>query len=326
MRRFTTIAALLSSLSALPALAQDCKPLQLIDTIKMTTLENDGRRTVPVTVNGTPATFLLDTGGFITQLTIPGAEKTKVHVQKSGSVTLYDIAGNTSTQSAAADEFMIGRLKFARTRLFIMPPVDRVRPFEGLLAANMMINYDIELNFAENAMKYFLADHCEGKVIYWPTNAVGVVPIVLRDNAHIEVEVTLDDKTFEAIVDTGATDTVMEAQVAKNYFGVSGPASGDTVYNDDPKDLTYLHTFSKLSFGDITVTRPRVVIYPDRTREKDRTQQTGNRALRDSDYLVRPRLLIGMNILQRLHIYMAFKEKRFYVTPASAPAPQSPPP
>ena len=315
-----------TGLSSAPALAQDCKPLQLIDTIKMTTLENDGRRTIPVTVNGTPATFLIDTGGFISSLTPEGAAKTNLHVQKSGSVRLYSVDGDYSTQSAAAEEFMVGRLRFTKTRLFLLPPTERQRPFDGLLAANMMFGYEVELDFAENSMKYFLKDHCPGKVIYWPATAVGMVPIVLRDNAHVEVEVTLNDKNFEAIIDTGATDTFMTSLVAKNYFGVSGPGPGDRslfCWNRAHLSAYVRKTFLWRHHRDEL---PRVVIYPDRTRDNDRSQQTGNRALRDSDNLERPRLLIGMNILEKLRIFMSFGERRFYVTPASAPAAKPPAP
>ena len=33
-----------------------------------------------------------------------------------------------------------------------------------------------------------------------------------------------------------------------------------------------------------------------------------------------PVLTIGMDVLRKLHIYMAFKENKLYLTPASAPA------
>ena len=30
-------------------------------------------------------------------------------------------------------------------------------------------------------------------------------------------------------------------------------------------------------------------------------------------------MLIGMNILSKLHLYIAFREQKIYITPASAP-------
>jgi predicted aspartyl protease len=318
-----SLAILGASLSS-PALAQDCKPLQLIDTIPMTTLPGETRRTVPVSVDGTPLNLLLDTGGFATSVLPRAADKAKLHIQKSSDIKLYTIEGNSTSQTAAVEQFMIGRLRFSKTRLIVLPLEQmegKELPFDGLLAANMLFNYDIELNFADNSMRYFMTDHCPGKVIYWKPAAVGVVPIVLQDKAHIQVEVTLDGQTFDAVVDSGATATVMSSTMAKAFFGLDGPGADDQIVEgSDPKDPRYVHTFDKLSFGDITVLKPRITVYPDHFRDRDRTQQTGNRAMRDADDVKRAPLLIGMNILQRLHLYMAFGEKKFYVTPASTPA------
>ena len=33
-------------------------------------------------------------------------------------------------------------------------------------------------------------------------------------------------------------------------------------------------------------------------------------------------MLIGMNVLRHLHIYIAYKEQKIYITPAGAPAAQ----
>jgi hypothetical protein len=32
-------------------------------------------------------------------------------------------------------------------------------------------------------------------------------------------------------------------------------------------------------------------------------------------------MILGMDILHHLHLYIAYKEKKLYITPASAPAP-----
>lgn len=321
MKNRMIAAGLLLSALCTPALAQDCKPLRLIDTIKMTTLE-DGRRTIPVKVNGTELTMLLDTAGFISQISAEGASRANLHVQKSNdTLRMYNVSGQMSQQSAAVDELMIGRLRFSKTRLFVMSESNVPRQFDGLIAANMLFNYDIELDFTDNVMRYFMTDHCPGKVIHWKADAAGMVPIVLRDKGHIEVEIVLDGKKFEAIVDTGATDTFVSDLVAKYFLGAGDPSPETErfafmgIEND-----AYARNFSRMEFGDITVLNPRIVVYRDRFRDKDRTQQTGNRALRDSDNIPGAKLTIGMNILRRLHPYFAFGEKRLYVTPAAAAA------
>lgn len=39
-----------------------------------------------------------------------------------------------------------------------------------------MGKYDTELDFTGGKMNYFATDHCEGKVIYWPAQALAIFP------------------------------------------------------------------------------------------------------------------------------------------------------
>jgi hypothetical protein len=55
------------------------------------------------------------------------------------------------------------------------------------------------------------------------------------------------------------------------------------------------------------VTNPRLVVLPDAMGDKARTHL--------------PKMIIGMNILKHLHLYLAPREERLYVSAASAAVP-----
>jgi hypothetical protein len=55
------------------------------------------------------------------------------------------------------------------------------------------------------------------------------------------------------------------------------------------------------------------------TKDSDNGQQTGSRARRVDDDVDRPDMLIGMNVLNKLHLYIAFDERKLYVSEASTP-------
>ena len=80
--------------------------------------------------------------------------------------------------------------------------------FVGLLAADYMGKYDIELDFAGGKMNYFSPDHCEGQVVYWPSAAIAAVPMRFV-NHHLILDVMLDGKPQRAIIDTGAPQTTL---------------------------------------------------------------------------------------------------------------------
>jgi predicted aspartyl protease len=306
-----------------PALAADCAPLKLLSTLKMRPVDGkpDEVRTVPIDINDQTKKFLLDTGGALSQISRGAADDLKMDVLDSNGFQLYDVNGNMSRKSVTAEKFRVGRMLFTKVRL----PVSTFAgdEFDGILSSNMLINYDIDLDFPGNTMNYVSPDHCKGGILYWKAEQVGVVPITLVDNTRITVKVTLEGQTFDAFIDTGATHSVMSDQVAKYFFHVPLAAPGDRPIekiNGDPTLTGYLHTFSKLSFGGVEIDNPQIMILEDRmNRGGDRSQQTGNRARSNNANIILPKLVIGMNMLSDLHIYMSFAERRLYVTKGTDP-------
>jgi hypothetical protein len=66
------------------------------------------------------------------------------------------------------------------------------------------------------------------------------------------------------------------------------------------------------------------VVLPDKAGSKDPNNGfvTGTRTQKvDDPDSSDPVMLIGMNILGKLHLYVAFSENKIYMTPAAAPAP-----
>jgi len=52
----------------------------------------------------------------------------------------------------------------------------------------------------------------------------------------------------------------------------------------------------------------------------DKTPLQGSRVKTEKDFMDIPDMIIGMNVLRRLHLYIAFGEAKLYVTDASATA------
>lgn len=318
---FGSVALACASLLSTAALAADCGPLKLLSTIKMTPANNDPGevRLIPVTVNDQPKTFQFDTGGAMTQISRKAAEDLKLDIINS-NIQMYDVNGNISRKAAVADKLVVGRMAFSRVTM----PVTTFEGIDGLISSNMLVNYDIDLDFPNNTMNYISRDHCPGSVMYWKADAIGVAPMRLVDNTRLTVKVTLDGQTFDAFIDTGATKSVLSEKVAKYFFHIPLGASGDKLVdniNGDKSIKAYVHYFSKLTFGGVAIDNPQVVILEDRVnRNGDKAQQTGNRALSNNADIVLPNMVIGMNMLKDLHVYIAFGENRLYLTQTKTPA------
>ena len=305
--------AFLSALVCAPApaaIAADCS-LKLVNTIPVKVHEGL-RPLVPVTINGTPKQFLLDTGGAKTQISAEAADELKLPIS-GGNFKMLDLYGNASNRVASVENFGLGRLIDRNTRLPIMTFRDN-ELFSGLLAPDYMGRFDVELDFASGKMNYFSPDHCPGKVVYWPAAAIAAVPMQFLDS-HLVVDVSLDGHSFKAIVDTGATDTTLSMAEAKRVFDIT----------PDDRNKAFEHIFKKLSFEGLEVANPHVIVIPDKVGSNDPNNGfiTGTRTRRVDDRdSSDPAMLIGMNILSKLHLYIAFAENKIYITPASAPRPQ----
>lgn len=293
----------------------DCAPLHLLSSVKLEALNNGSSYLVPVNINGTSQKFVLDTGGYTTQISRATVNALGLP-EKSTRGEMIDAYGHMSDRAAMVAALDLGKMQWQNRWYQISPHPDLGDGVAGLLSTDLFARYDVDLDFGAGRLNYFSTDHCDGRVSYWPERPLAVIPMTLTGN-QITLPVTVDGKEMTAIVDTGATFTVMNADTARKTFGLVA-GSPDLPQTGSSSDLPiYHHTFEKLSFEGITVMNPKIGIVPDRMARKDRINDMvlGSRAQHKKQEVL-SELIIGMNVLKRLHIYIAYQESKLYVTPA----------
>lgn len=83
--------------------------------------------------------------------------------------------------------------------------------------------------------------------------------------------------------------------------------------------MQYRRAFASLKVGDVTVTNPLIEILPDAAEASFWRNHTG-KIDRDPIFGLRFQaapIILGMDILRKLHLYVAYGEKTLYVTPAN---------
>jgi predicted aspartyl protease len=318
--RIVCFALALAALFSGAAHAADCS-LKLANAIPLTMTQGNVRALVPVGINGTPQLFLLDTGGVATQISAPTAKALTLPIVEI-PLKLLDMYGNASEAGARVENLTLGHMHDTKTVLPIMTGLfgDQA-PFVGIFAPDYMGRYDVELDFAAGQMNYFRPDHCPGQVIHWPATAVTALPMKLKNN-HLVVEVMLDGHAVKAIIDTGAPNTTLTAAAARRLFGVAADTMDQIALGEQQGHKVFVHAFQKMSFDGLEVSNPRIVVLPDMVGSKDVNNGyvTGSHLQRVDDLdPTEPPMLIGMNILTKLHLFLDFSEDKIYVTPASPP-------
>lgn len=320
--RAATIALLGGLLGCPSALADDCEPQSRITTLQMEPTTDRREEFVPARIQGVRKLMLLDTGGAMTEITTETTDELHL-VRRRGNFRLYDMYGEFSDHFAEGS-LEVTPLKADAVALAIAPGrrlFGDDTAIAGVLAPDILKNYDVDLDFGADTMTLFEPDHCPGKVIYWKADSVAVVPMRVLHSGHIIVPVTLDGKRVMATLDTGAYNTTLSIPFAESVFGlklgtVDTPRVGNLLGKESA--ATYRHVFQTLAFGDIEVKNLQVQIIPDLLHQvlvDASTPPTGTR-IRDPRKLEADAgMLIGMNILRHFHVYIAYKEEKLYITP-----------
>ncbi len=305
------------------AQAQQCG--NLVRALSVDLEDHGSYFAVPLTINGTPRRYLLDTGGALTQISLDTIKAMGMTPQPSRFV-MYDMYGNKNSGQIRADIGLGGQtIKNREMQVTGMGGLD------GIFAADLMQNFDIDIDFAAKKLNYFLTDHCDGRVVYWPASVIASVPFhgwTINGDSHMNVTVKLDGHDVPAIIDTGASTSTLDADTARQLFDLTADSPGAVVKGTmaGTSRKVFGWTFKTLEIGSIVIRDPRLDVLPNlmgkgRGDREDIAADSHIQRITDG---MQPTMLIGMETLRKLHLYIAFKERKLYLTAGSDQTTQRP--
>ena len=293
---------------------------------------------MPVTVNGSPRTLLVNTEYKESRLSRATVKDLSLSPRSFGKMLALN--GQVTNGYMVTVDLGVGASLLKGTEMLID---ENAGPFDGEFSSDLMQRYDIEMDFTARKLNYFLPEHCEGKVVYWPTTGFTSIPIRgwgarLADTSAMNhtgmtphpqgltVTVSIDGHDVPATINTNLAQTTMDSDTAHELFGLTADSPG--VVQLGSLDGTQSHrrfgyTFKTLSFGGVTLHDPHIAMAPDLlgTKSTDMIQADSHIQRRSEDRLATMR--IGMDILRNLHLYIATNEQKLYLT--LAPQPPGPP-
>lgn len=321
----------LACLFAAPAFGQDAaaapctKKLTMLNEIQMES-KGTGPSLVPVEINGTRQNLTFATAGTTTQLTEQAAKDLKLEITR-GDTVLYDDNGTAYRNQVTVAKLAMGSLQGSNVHIPVSPAgrggrgggggdeggfggggFGGGRGGSGLFSLNHMLPYDVDVDFGNDKLRFFDQDHCPGGVLYWQASFVGVAPITV-EAGRVTIPAELDGKSMTAVIDTAAMVTSIKMPLAEKLMGLE-PV---------PDDKRYTHTFASLRLGSLGLRNISVTVVPVIVMEGASAVATArNRSIAVQSAVAKPEIIIGMDLLRKLHIYMAFGEKKLFLTPASA--------
>jgi predicted aspartyl protease len=288
-------------------------------------------KTLPITVSGlqatvegrindSPVSFSIDSGAWSTVLFRKTAERLDLFFGHSGR-TAYGVGGETMQYEGYVKELAIGPVTGKRLRLPIIWESSERLTADGSVGADFLFQRDLELNMAEHYVKFFYPIDCDGDVFlaYWNKNA-SVVPMsdIGPNDVRKVVKVQVNDAWMEALVDTGATRSVIDLKAASRA-GIT-PQSPGVLKTANLAGIgkggseAWIAPIKSFAIGDETVTNVKMVIADIFGSARDEMRGRARDALDDQ-----PEMILGADFLQSHRVLFANSQRRLYFSYTGGP-------
>lgn len=223
---------------------------------------------VSVALNDEATPMLLDTGAGRTLLTAAAVQRGNLPQDEWVSTPLRG-AGNRIEEhrNATLRSVALGGVKLRQRGLAQTISVavtaqllDARGEIAGLLGADLLSNYDLELDFTAGRLTLYAVAGCAGRFLPW-TAAYDAIPARLLPGHALLIPVMVDGRTLDAQVDTGSTDSLIDAR-GLHRLGITQAALAHDPTNPSVgiggTFLEQRHQFAELRIGAERIAAPSI--------------------------------------------------------------------
>ena len=180
------------------------------------------------TINGTPATLLIDTGSDQTHMTMNAATRRDMNVFMTGRY-IEGIGGFSRLYSARLKDFSIGPAHAGRRpELTVIGSTTFTPSYDGIVGAPFLLQADLELDLRAKRMKFYRPLECrKTELLLWKENTVVLPAVGGYDNSpNPHFKVVVNGKELDAVIDSGAHRSFLMLSAAKKAgIDVNGPGA-----------------------------------------------------------------------------------------------------
>jgi predicted aspartyl protease len=222
----------------------------------------------PVDVNGIPGLFILDTGAAQTVVTPEAVDRFKLALDEWTATTMRGVGGierrrNADPRSVELGGVALHRRSLARDATLrvasLKLPVVGGQRVDGLLGRDFLSAFDLDLDFSRRKLTLYEVRGCTGQFLPW-TELYSSIPVQNPTESAILVPVELDGVRLRALLDSGASETLVAAP------GMARLGLGIDRLRDDPHQIAggvgphsvtmWHHRFQTLQIGDEAMATP----------------------------------------------------------------------
>lgn len=234
----------------------------------------EGRLLVPLLVNGTPVTVILDTGADRTLLTEATVQQIGVKRDEWVSSTVVGVGGYERRRNADPSSLALGSLSLHRHTLAAdntvtvgTIPVTRVagRVIGGLLGQDFLSAFDLAFDLPARSVTLYEVQGCSGRFLPW-TTPYAAIQATQPFGKRLVFPVTLDRHTLQTALDTGASVSLVIApglmRLGLTPAMLAQDPQATIVGVGNGRLAIRHHRFAELRIGDETLRNPLLWTVP----------------------------------------------------------------
>lgn len=306
------------------ALADDCPVLKQLGKIQLQPRGNLWG--MPVLINGTPKVMMLDTGTGHTLITPETVEELHLPKRPTSNALLLSSTGERSYGYTNITSLALGTAVQIPNYQYIIDvplPKGAKRPdtaAAGSVGLELLSLFDFDMDLKNGVFNIFGVDHCAGQVVYWKTDAAMIVPFSWDSQGRIRLKVTLDGTQLYAVLDTTSPDDTLNLDYYKSLtkFDETAP-DVQLVGTAGDGGKIYRHTFGLLDLGGIGLKNASILVREDKLKQVNRASTNGASNMHNTASSREPDITLGVATIAKLHVYVASKEEKLYISAAPAP-------
>lgn len=260
-------------------------------------------------IDGSKAIMLVDTGSSVNMITRATADKRHLPLMQSGTYA-QGAGGATVLYGVKLKDFAAGPAHSGKSGMPVIGEMSMQQHFDAIVGAEFLLQADMELALTSRQLKFFRASDCRDTFLaYWDKDAMEI-PFTSSDSQNLNPQflVEINGKSFRAIIDTGASISVImehaaaEAGVNTDSPGVTLAGHFGGVGADQAKHWNA--NFATFSIGSETIANATIAIM-----QESSSGRSG----------MRPEVLLGRDFLRAHHILFAMSQQRLYVSYTGGP-------
>jgi predicted aspartyl protease len=258
--------------------------------------------TLPVEINGNRLRLILDTGAERTLLTETAVSRIGMPRDPHHQTRTFGIGGLSTANDALVSSFAIGGSYLPVPSVTVGQfalPAGSGAPLDGLLGADVLSAFDVDLDMRDGVLTLYRARDCPLAGPPWlePYLSLGTIG---RQRDRLLVPIMLDSAAGAATMDTGAQHTVVSENLAERAGASLSDMAHDqqiTAHGASTEQISVrLHRFRLLRIGPSTIADPLLPVLPM------------PEGLGDG--------LVGDDFLTGRRIWLSYASLRVFITPS----------